>query len=116
MPHLLRVGGGDLAGGARAGGEVGVVRVAEERHRRPRLVVVDRRAGLGRDVVGVGDVGEHVVEGGDELVVDLLAPAKGLRRRRRVGAGKDVVQRRAILRTAPPFFHGDTRVPYSTDK
>jgi len=112
----LRVVGGDLAGGAGSVGEVGVVGAAEEWHERPGLVVVERRADLGRHVA-VGHVGDQLVELGDELEVDLLAPAQGLRRHRRVGAGEDVVQRGVALplRLDHPLVHGHAGVPYHAE-
>jgi hypothetical protein len=110
----LRVVGGDFAGGAGAAGEVGVVGVAEERHGRAGLVVVERGAGLGRHVA-VGHVGDQLVQLGDELVVDLLAPAQGLCRHRRVGAGEDVVKGGAALRLGHPFLHGGAGVSYHAE-
>lgn len=105
--YLWRGGGGDFAGGAGAIGEVGVEGVAEDGHGRAGLVVVE-----GRDVIGVGDIGDDPVERVDELVVDLPAPAQGLVRHRRVGAGEDVVQRGAALPRRPenPLVHGHAGV------
>jgi hypothetical protein len=91
--------------------EVLRVWVAEQRHRRARLVVVDQRAGLRRDVA-VGRVGEHAVEHGDELVVHLLAPVQRRRRHRGVNARQDVVQRRVRVRVLHPLAHRHARVTH----
>jgi hypothetical protein len=109
--YLSRGVGGDLAGSACAALEVLRVWVAEQRHRRAGLVVVDRRAGLRRDVA-IGRVGEHAVEHGDELVVHLLAPVQRRRRHRGVDARQYVVQRRVRLRALHPLAHRHARVTH----
>jgi hypothetical protein len=113
LPRLPRRGGveGHLARRARAVAEVRRVGAAEQRHGRARLVVVERRRDLRREVA-VGDVGERGVEHGHQLVVHLLAPVQRLLSRGRVDARQDVVQRRARLRVLHPLAHRHARVAH----